>query len=527
MSPPTLAEFNHEIGARMGREDWAGAAAAAAACRSAWPADATGWLMGSIVALLTDDKATALALIEEHLARKPGDAQCLLQRAECLLAMGRREESLAAAEGAVAHSGDLPAALDAVGEFLVHAADHRRALEIYDRALSASPADPTLLSKRAVIHRFLGHFDLAAADHEAVLAASPADAEALKGLTELRRQTGDRNAVAAMERALSAAPAGSRDAATLHFGLAKAYEDLGDYAASWKHLQSGNALERAQLQYDPALDRAVFERIIGAFPQVEPAFPDTTGESPIFILGLPRSGTTLVERIIGNHSAVHSAGELSALSEAVADTVLRVAPDQARAWLGYAGVLGGLEGGPIARQYLAAARTRRGRKPRFSDKALTNFYYCALILRAFPAARIIHVTRHPLASCYAIYKARFPGTFPFAYQLSELGSYYVGYRKLMAHWHQILPGRILDVAYEGIVSAQEATTRRILDYLDLSFEPACLDFHLNPDSSTTASSVQVRQPLYDSSVDLWKHYATELAPVRERLVAAGIRVAAD
>jgi len=145
-------------------------------------------------------------------------------------------------------------------------------------------------------------------------------------------------------------------------------------------------------------------------------------------------------------------------------------------------------------------------------------------LRAFPNSRIVHLTRQPLATCYAIYKTRFQGTFPFAYDLTELGDFYIGYRKLMAHWHRVLPGRVLDVAYEDIVTAQEPTTRRLLEYLELPFEDACLDFHLNPDATTTASSAQVRQPLYDSSLLQWRHYAAELDGLRAHLEAAGIAV---
>jgi hypothetical protein len=231
-----------------------------------------------------------------------------------------------------------------------------------------------------------------------------------------------------------------------------------------------------------------------------------------------------VERIIGSHSAVHAAGELPALSEAVGCVVDMGSPTPARTWLEYAAALGRLDGAAIASEYLQRARARRGERARFSDKQPTNFYYCALILRAFPNAAIVHLTRHPLAACHAIYKTRFGGTYPFAYELGELGEFYLGYRRLMAHWQRILPGRILDVAYEDIISHQEATTRRMLEYCGLAFETACLNFHLNAAPSATASSVQVRQPLYDSSVHLWRHYATQLAPLRARLEAAGIAV---
>ena len=524
MATPSLPDFQFEIGARMARGDWAAAAAAAAGCRQAWPADAAGWLLGSIAALFADKKDVALALMEERLATDPGDVQCRLQKAECLLALGRRAEALSTAietaDGAISD----PAALDAVGTFLVYAAEHARALEVYDRAVAAAPQDAMILGKRAEVHRFLGNFDSAANDHEAVLRLSPSNPDALRGLAELRKQSADQNSVATMETALAAAPPGSDDIATLHYGLAKSYEDLGEYAASWRHVSAANKLQRARFQYDAAHERAVIDRIIAGFPAVEPVAADTTGEQPIFIVGLPRTGTTLVERILGNHSQVHSAGELQALSEAIGTVVDARAPLLSEGWLGYASALGNLEGEPIAREYLARSRSRRGDKPRFSDKQTANFFYCALILRAFPKARIVHLTRHPLAACYAIYKTRFYGTFPFGNDLLELGDFYVDYRRLMSHWHSVLPGRILDVAYEDVVTSLEPSTRRLLEYVGVPFEAACLEFHRNPAATMTASSVQVRRPLYDSSLQQWQNYAAELAPLRERLEAAGIKI---
>ncbi len=523
---PSLSDFEFEIGARMGRRDWGGAADTAAGCRAAWPAASAGWLLGSIAALLADKKETALALVEARLATDPGDVQCLLQKAECLVALGRRAEALSSANDAALHAAEdkNAVALDAVGTFLVYAAEHTRALEIYDQAVNADPKNVAILGKRAEVQRFLGRFDLSSRDHEAVLGLSPGNPDALRGLAELRQQTPDRNSVAAMEAALAAAPAASEDITTLHYGLAKSYEDLSEYAASWRHLSAANKLQRARYQYDSAHERAVIDRIIAGFPKVEPVAPDTTGEQPIFIVGLPRTGTTLVERILGNHSQVHSAGELGALSEAIGAVVEQKAPVLTEGWLGYAAALGDLDGEPIASEYLARSRSRRGDKARFSDKQTANFFYCALILRAFPNARIVHLTRHPLAACYAIYKTRFYGSFTFGNDLADLGDFYLDYRRLMAHWHRIVPGRIFDLAYEDVVTSLEPTTRRLLDYLGLPFEAACLEFHRNPSATMTASSVQVRKPLYDTSLQQWRNYADELEPLRARLEAAGMTI---
>jgi tetratricopeptide (TPR) repeat protein len=509
----------------MTRGDWAAAAAAADDCRKVWPADSKGWLLGSIVALIADKKETALTLMEERLASDPRNVPCLLQHAECLLALGRRADALASANNAAQQASGDAAALDAIGTFFVYAAAHLRALDIYDQAVAAASAkDSLMLERRAEVHRYLGHFDLSARDYRAILAIDPRNSNALNGLARLRQQSAEDNSIASMEAALVAAKPDSEDMTTLHYGLAKSYEDLGEHAVSWRHLTAANRLQRARLRYDPAHEHAVIDHIIAAFPGAEEVAADTTQERPIFIIGLPRTGTTLVERILGNHSQVYAAGELQALSEAIAVQVASVTPSPLQEWLGFASALCGLKGDAIAREYLSRSRSQRGEKPRFSDKQTANFFYCPLILRAFPNAKIVHLTRHPIAACHAIYKTRFHNAFPFSNDLMELADFYIDYRRLMAHWHHILPGRILDVAYEDVVTALEPTTRRLLDYLGLPFEQACLEFHRNAHATMTASSVQVRQPIYNSSLRLWHNYACELAPLRARLEAAGLKI---
>ena len=524
MTTPSVIDFQRDIAARMERRDWQGATAAAAACRRTWPADPAGWLLGSFVALLTDQKEAALALIDSGIAAQPRNLECLVQRAECLWTLGRRPEAIAAADVAAEVAGKDPAALNAVGAFLIHATEYARAIALYDRAIAAAPHNINLLAHRAALHRFLGAFDRAAADYDAVLSIDPDDAEALKARGELSRQSADHNSIASLEAAVARKSGDAEHAAPLHFALAKAYEDLGDYAASWRHVRAANGLERSRLNYSASRDRAMVDCVIAAFPDVEPGSPDTTGESPIFIIGLPRTGTTLLERILGSHSEVHAAGELAVLFEAIGGAISRTRPPVDLEVAEYAKLVGGLDGPTLAAEYVARVKAWRGDRPRFTDKQVTNFYYCGPILRAFPNARIVHLTRHPLAACYAIYKTRFTRGFAFSYELSELADFYIGYRRLMAHWHRILPGRILDVAYEDIVTAQEATTRLLLDYCRLPFEAACLDFHANPAAITTASSVQVRQTLYDSSLEQWRQYADGLVPVRQRLETAGIPI---
>jgi tetratricopeptide (TPR) repeat protein len=436
--------------------------------------------------------------------------------------MGERVLSFAAADSAAEHAGMDVSSLDAVGEFFFHAGDYHRASALYDRAIAAAPKEPVLWAKRGDIHRVLGRFEAATADYEAVLALSPQSPKALKGLSELRRQSAEHNSIAAMQTALIAAAPDSPDAAILHFGLAKTFEDLGDHARSWQHFAAGNGIERARLNYSVAQDRTFFDALMSAFPAPEPAYPDTTGESPIFIVGLPRTGSTLVERIISGHSQIFPAGESPALLEAIDDAMRHhAAIANSR---NYGELFAGLDPGRVAAQYLRSFNGIRGNRPRIADKMLANFCHCATIIRAFPQARIVHVTRHPLAVCLAIYQTRFNGPYPFAYDLREIGEFYIGYRRLMAHWRAVLPNRIHDVAYEDIVRSLAPTAKTLFDYLGLPFEAGCLEFQGNAAPVNTQSSVQVRQPLYQSSLDRWKNHAAQLAPLRAQLQAEGITI---
>lgn len=527
VSTPSIAAFEQEIAASLGKGDLGAAASAAKACRDTWPSAPAGWLMGSIISLLGGDARTALRLIEELLAIQPRNSQCVLQKAECLFALGERGAALSAAETAAAHAGDQPESLQAVCEFLVEAGEHQRAVPLYDRALALAPGPPTrratLLADRALTHGFLGNFEFAERDYEAILAIDPVAPKAYKGLVDLRRQTPERNWVPQMQRALARLPAASDHAALVHFALAKSYEDLGDHRASWEHLSQGNRIERSFIRYDPGHDRELMQAMEQSFTTDEPAAENAASESPVFIVGLPRSGSTLVERILSNHPQMHQGGELQAMTDTLR---LLSEPAAGSAPIGVderVARVAALDGRTIASEYLARSRAFRPEGGmRWTDKQLLNFVSCPLLLRAFPRARIVHVSRHPLATCYAIYRSRFNGSYPFAYDLAEIAEFYVSYRRLMQHWQRILPGRILELRYEQIVRSFEPGVRRLLEFTGLSFDAACLDFHRNPAPVITISSVQVRQPLYDSALEQWRHYEAWLAPARARLEDAGI-----
>ena len=240
---------------------------------------------------------------------------------------------------------------------------------------------------------------------------------------------------------------------------------------------------------------------------------------PIFILGLPRSGTTLVDRIISSHSQIDSLGEHKTLPFAL---MKAAGGDTAKKNLIKRSTE--IDFSNFGMRYCEGIDGFGSAAPRLVDKTPQNFLYLGLIQLAMPEARIIHMRRQAMDSCYAIYKTLFRAGYPFSYSLQDLGRYYIAYDRLMAHWRKTIPGAFIDVDYETLISDQEGETRRILDYLDLGWEDACLEFHRHEGPAATASAAQVRQPVYSSSVGLWRKYEKQLTPFANKLREHGIKV---
>jgi tetratricopeptide (TPR) repeat protein len=458
-------------------------------------------------------------------------------RAEVTAALDRRD--LAAAREALARLRDLyagaqgpahamAAAYAELGDFSSVADDYSSALAAYDQAIALAPARARYWFNRAAVRRFLGELELAERDYDTALKLEPTDGEAWLNRSDLRVQSPERNHLPQLESALARGPADWRFRVPLRYALAKEYEDVGDYARSWQHLHAAAQLRRQHLQYDPQLDLDTVQWLIEALPAGVPVAAPAVraGPQPIFIIGLPRTGSTLVDRILGNHSEVCSAGELTDFGTAVTEQTRRVqraphAPPPSRKDLVMSSAH--LDFAALGADYLRRVQPRlRQQLPRFTDKLPLNYLYCGLIARALPSARIVHVTRHPMAVCYAMYKVLFGQGYPFSYDLGEIADYYIAYRRLMEHWRTSLPGRVYEVAYEDLVSDPEGQGRALLAALDLAWQDQCLQSHSNAAPVATASASQVRRPIYTSSVSLWRRYEPQLAPLRSRLLAAGV-----
>jgi len=458
--------------------------------------------------------------IDGALALEPTNPRFLLHRAQCLLALGRAREACEAAGTAHRGARSEAALLDAIGTVFSQANEHGRALAAYDEAIALAPSQPQFLFNRAAVHRFLGQLTEAEQDYDHVIALKPDDYEAYKNRAELRTQTPDNNHAVALETLLARGISNWTGEVELRYALAKEYEDLGEYAKSFSHLQRGSRLRREHLQYDVATDVATADWIIEAFPQ--PPTRSSTAPAPIFIVGLPRSGSTLVDRILSSHSKVRSAGELPHFALAVVDGVRRQTGIGQLPRKDLVARSANLDFAALGRDYLARVRAGGMDAPCFTDKMPLNYLYCGLIQRALPDARIVHVVRAPMASCYAIYKTLFRDGYPFSYDFGELARYYAAYRRLMQHWERTLPSGIHVVRYEDLVTDQIGASRRLLEFCGLQWEDSCAQFHRNPSPTTTASAAQVRRSMYNTSVSQWRNYAQQLAPLREHLTAAGV-----
>jgi tetratricopeptide (TPR) repeat protein len=409
-----------------------------------------------------------------------------------------------------------------LGNLFILLEDFPRALEAYDEAARREPQEPRYLYNRAAVRRFLGQLEQAELDYDRLIELDPGECEAWLSRTELRRQRPERNHVAALEARLAKGFRSWQGEVPIRYALAKEYEDLGDYARSWQHLAAGAALRRQHLQYDVHTDLATVEWIRDAFPHAGSCARECPSDDPIFIVGMPRTGTTLLERILAGHPRVLAAGELSHLSLAVVAAAERTAGRTRLSRRELVAVSANLDFAALGADYLARTRPRAAHLRRCIDKLPLNYLYCGIIHRALPNARILHMTRHPLATCYAVFKVLFNQGYPFSYDLGELADYYLGYRRLMAHWQLTLPGKILEVSYERLVCDPETEARRVFDFCNLGWEKRYLEVEKVIGPSTTASASQVRRPIHQDSISQWRHYEHHLAHVAQRLAAAGI-----
>lgn len=459
------------------------------------------------------------------------------EKARSLLALSRQTEAVAAAETAADCPNLSPRTMDTIGVTFSRAGLYERALPFYEQATTRQSDVAAYWYNLAAARQFAGEFDHARQAYRKVLALDPAHAKAFSALVLMTKQTAHDNELEKLEQLFSQLDPSDADG-RLHIGhaIAKALEDLGDLPAAMTWLERAKQVKRATATYNAEDSAATYEAAAAAARSLGPMLkndipgPDPAiDDAPIFIVGLPRTGTTLIDRIISSHSNIASAGELSDFAleaKRAAKTASRYVLDAPTLLEACSADLH-----DVGKRYMARARRSVGDTPRFLDKMPFNVFFAPHILAALPRARVICLRRHPADTVLSNYRQLFATGFSYynyALDLRWAADYYVGFDRLVAVYReQLPPSRFTEVSYENVVADLEGEARRLISFCGEAWEPACIDFHTNAAPVATASSAQVRQPLYASSIGRWKKVRSEMQPALEVLQGAGLDVGQD
>jgi len=444
----------------------------------------------------------------------------LVQRAlsHTLLAAGRLPEAEAAIRRLLKIEPENPQNWVALGLVCTRLLHQEDALAAFEEAARLNPTQVRLRLSIGHIQKTLGRRVQCERTYHDCLAMDPRCGEAYWSLADLKTYVFSNTEIAAMKGLLAGASGEAGNQAHLHFALGRAYEHRTEYSSAFAHYSAGNALRRTTSPFDIGKFESKSQRIMTCFTEAffhEKFQAGCTDWSPIFVVGLPRSGSTLVEQILASHSGVEGTMELPNIltlvrefdcldtrNDAYPESLLTVAADRLAA---------------LGARYLDETRPIRTGRPRFIDKMPNNFSHIGLIHVILPNATVIDIRRHPMDACFSAYKQHFAEGQSFSYDLGDLGRYYRCYLSLMDHWDSVLPNKVLHLQYEDLVRDPGANIRRLLAHCGLPFEDACLNFHETQRPVRTASSEQVRQPLYASGIGYWRHFADQLDSLRTSL----------
>jgi tetratricopeptide (TPR) repeat protein len=482
------------------------------------PARGETWHVLSVVLRSVKRFDESLKAIEQSLLIDRYNPVYLVHKAHCLISLGLQASALSLAREVRGLSTTDPRCLIQLAEVFQYCDQFDEYLEVSEQAAQRLPEDITALSYYSEALRYMGRYAESETVIEKLLAIQPHDAEAHYARSQIRKVTQDNNHIAAMLECLSHLE-DWRDQMKLCYAVGKEYEDIGDTARAFHYFSTGAEKRKTHSNYnlDGDLDtlmliaeRYTREAISGFSPGFE-------CEEPIFVLGLPRSGTTLVESILDSHSDVFGAGELKGFTNELTRLVHEMNPERRLNKQETVEASLRLDWKRLGRSYIESTRPRTGHTPRFVDKMPQNYLYIGLIASALPRAKIILLERNPMDVCYAMFKTLFAQAYPFSYSLEDLGQYYIAWRKLMDHWKELMPGIIHTVHYEQLVNDTENEARKLLSFCELEWQAECLQFHRRSGGVSTASASQVRQPVYSSSVNKWRALEDELAPLKKIL----------
>ena len=427
----------------------------------------------------------------------------------------------AALARAIEHDDGSAAVHDTIGAVLALLGEDDAARNWFEKAAGQEPDNIAYCVNQASAQMYAGDVDAAEVSLRRALDIQPENANAHWMLATLKKAT-DREHVDEMQRLAESARYPAQGLAFLYYGIGKELEDLEDWDAAFAAFEKGARARRSTIDYDEAAEiqtYAAFEELFTREWLTEPGegFPS---DAPIFVVGQPRTGTTLVERIITAHSQAHSAGELKQFGNAVRRLSRYSGPTRFSAALAVGASR--VDVHQLGKVYIETSRKLAGDTPRFVDKLPLNFLYVPLILKALPNAKIVHLRRNPMDACFSSYKQLFADAYLHSYDQEEMARHHARYYRLMQVWRERFGDRYFEVDYEDVAGDLEPNARALIDFLDLPWEDGCLQFHKQKSAVKTASSVQVRQPAHTRSVGRWRRYEQQLAPARRVLEELGI-----
>ena len=485
-----------------------------------------GHFLVGLVALAAKDRKTAFQAFGSVTTLDPKHSAGWAQLAKLFVGEGQVNRADAALAEAVKGKPEDPLVQDLIGTVLSLLGEHGLAREWFEKACAKRPRHAGYLLNLANNHVYFGETERALALYQRIIEVEPNSPQAHWSLASARKATDDAHIELCREM-LQRPGLHPRLQAFYHYAIGKECEDLGQWEDAFAAFAQGAEARRRTVEYDEPAEIEMFGFLEAHFDEdwlaaQTPGHPST---APIFVLGQPRTGTTLIERIISSHSAVTSAGELQQFSLGIRRLSEHRDPKRFSAGLFQAAL--DIAPRALGTTYLETTRRVHGDTPRFVDKLPQNYLCIPLILAALPNAKIVHLVRDPMDACFASFKQLFADAYMHSYDQREMARHHGRYRKLMAAWRQRFGHRFLDISYEATTHDFEANVRRLLDFLELPFEAACLDFHAQEGAVSTASAAQIREPAHTRSVGRWRRYEAHLEPMRLELAKAGALATAE
>jgi tetratricopeptide (TPR) repeat protein len=526
MIPTTAKELEHSVWKLMKAGRLQDAAAACDQLNQAFPDYDSGWNTSSRVAINLNEPLIALKAVQQALLLSPGKPEWLMQKMACLAVYGDLAAANVIANELAAHSFDTAYHASSCAVILTRLERTEDAEMHYRRAVELNPDNPNFRFNLATAQRMAGKVEEAAVSLNHALVANPSDCEAQMLRSGLKKQTETDNNVDSLYTALERVPDTHPGRVQLYYALAKELHDLKRYEESFRNLQLGATEQRNKITYDASNDIRTMAAIRENFDK---SIFDTAGEGfvnaePIFIVGLPRSGVALVDRIISAHSVVRSIGEAQSFGVQLVEQVQERSGQLPEDTASLIAAARDMNFAALGEAYVTHARPAGKENAHFINKMTNNFMYAGLIHLALPKAKILLVERDPIDACLAIFKTLFPGAYPYSYDLEELGNYIVAYKRLIAHWHTVIPNVIHTVRYEDLIQDSKPVIEDALEYCDLSFAADSVNFRSAIEMARSAGDARARREVRSESIGQWKNYSEQLQPVLKILERAVISV---